>query len=59
MVKDFCKENRKSVISFCALFALGIVLGIFITNNLFWNISIIFFSYNSTCSYLAIQCVIL
>lgn len=33
MVKDFCKENRKSVISFCALFALGIVLGIFITIN--------------------------
>lgn len=31
IIKDFCRDNRKSVISFCALFALGIVIGIFIT----------------------------
>ena len=31
MIKDFCRDNKKSLISFAAVFALGIVLGIFIT----------------------------
>lgn len=31
VVKDFCRDNRKSVISFCAVFVLGIIIGIFLT----------------------------
>ena len=33
IVKDFCRDNRKSVASFAAVFALGIVVGIFLTIN--------------------------
>lgn len=33
LVKDFCRNNKKSVVSFSAVFALGLVLGIFITIN--------------------------
>lgn len=31
VVRDFCRDNRKSVISFCAVFVLGLIIGIFIT----------------------------
>ena len=31
VVKDFLKENKKTVLSFGIVFALGIVIGIFVT----------------------------
>ena len=31
VIKDFLKENRKSVLGFSAVFALGVVIGIFVT----------------------------
>lgn len=33
IVKDFCRNNKKSVISFCAVFVVGLIAGVFITVN--------------------------
>lgn len=33
IAKDFFRENRKSILSFSAVFAVGILLGVFITIN--------------------------